>query len=395
MRKMLTFLLTAIFLAANLIPAHSIDGMGIGDINVPAQYALDKCATEAQLDCIESVGIVSADGTYIEGIFQSAIFQRKFTDRFGNEIYVGETLWQAGEKKITLNGQLDSPVHVIDELKDKTLRGAALRIYVNVSNPLSTRVRVKVRSSWLRPQSVQVKMFEADYKDEIIPGGHRWTFEGSGLAHSSFNSGGRRPDSAKADYDGILFDIYIHHAGKDSENSYFPPICADQGYTVQSNNTNETGEPMWDRRAETLIFGIYAPHLTAAGELNKGYFKFWTTDKFLNCKFPTNTLSKASDLKVEILYEDGTQAVATTQVTHKDGKIFVLAAGFHFSSPKIVITPDKSVVALPKAVVTPTPTPSATAVKSAKITITCQKGKNKKKLTGLKPICPSGYKKVS
>ena len=135
MRKILTLGLTALFLSANLLPAHSIDGMGVGDLNVPAQYALDKCANEAQLDCIESVGFVSSVGSYVDGIFQSAIFQKKVIDRFGNEIYIGETVWQAGEKKITLNGQLNSPVNVIDQLKGKTLRGAALRIFVNVSDP--------------------------------------------------------------------------------------------------------------------------------------------------------------------------------------------------------------------------------------------------------------------
>ena len=283
MRKFLIITLAGILIAINLQPAQSDDGMGVGDLNVQAQYALDKCQSNSQLDCIESVGIVDADGKYIDGIYKAAKLSSKFQDKYDNTIYVGETTWQAGSRIISINGQLDTPIHVIDVLKGTTLRGAAMRIFIGVDKPLETRVRTTVRTSWLRPQSIQVKEFEADYKDEIIPGGHRWTFEGKGLSHSSFNGGGRRSADAKADYDGILFDIFIHHAGVDAQNSFFPPICADQGYTVQSNNTNETGEPSWDRRDETLVFGIFAPHLTAAGELNKGYFKFWTTDKFLNC----------------------------------------------------------------------------------------------------------------
>jgi hypothetical protein len=43
---------------------------------------------------------------------------------------------------------------------------------------------------------------------------------------------------------------------------------------------------------------------------------------------------------------------------------------------------------------TPTPTPSTTATPTPKkITITCVKGKTVKKITAIKPKCPSGYKR--
>jgi hypothetical protein len=49
----------------------------------------------------------------------------------------------------------------------------------------------------------------------------------------------------------------------------------------------------------------------------------------------------------------------------------------------------------PTASATPSPTPSPTASKVSvnKITITCIKGKLKKVVTGIKPVCPTGYKK--
>ena len=49
---------------------------------------------------------------------------------------------------------------------------------------------------------------------------------------------------------------------------------------------------------------------------------------------------------------------------------------------------------LPPVKVTPTPTPSTTATPTPKkITITCVKGKTVKKITAIKPKCPSGYKR--
>jgi hypothetical protein len=46
---------------------------------------------------------------------------------------------------------------------------------------------------------------------------------------------------------------------------------------------------------------------------------------------------------------------------------------------------------------TPTPTPTIAAVKpvAGKKVISCVKGKVTKKVTGTKPKCPSGYKKVA
>ena len=48
--------------------------------------------------------------------------------------------------------------------------------------------------------------------------------------------------------------------------------------------------------------------------------------------------------------------------------------------------------------ITPTPTPTPTPTASAnpvikKVTITCIKGKTSKKVTAVKPKCPTGYKK--
>jgi hypothetical protein len=390
MRRYLIFASVAALGISTLQGAVADDVMGVGSLDIPAVYALDKCSSATQLDCIESVGLLANDGTYSNATLSKSELSGTYVDSNGNKIYNGSTIWSATNKLITVRGSLETPQHILLKNSETDIHyGAALRISVDVENPLETKVRIKVRTSWLRPQSVQVKLNDSNFVDEIIPGGHRWTFEGKGLPHSSYDYSKGPVDITgmqKADYDAVLFDIFVHHAGIDSDHSYWPPICADQGYTVQSNNTNATGEPSWNASDQTLQFGIFAPHFTAAGALNNGYFKFWTTDKFLNCKFPTNTLSKSPNLAVQILYEDGTEAVATTQVTHANGKISVVAAGFHFSSPKIVIKP------LANETVAPTAKPKVTPlVKSIK----CKKGKTTKVITGVNPVCPAGYKKVS
>jgi hypothetical protein len=375
MRKKISAVGFLIFSLILIPPAVSVDGIGYVDSNEPAMYSLDKCATPTSMNCIESVGLVSENGDYSDGALSKYDSINKFVDSNGNTHYNGRSIWIANGKEIGIFATLDSLNSVLWKNSDTDIQyGSALRVSVNVEDPLNTKVRISVRTSWIRPQSIQLKMMDSEFKDEIIPGGHRWTVEGKGLPHSSFNYP-RVAGASKeaADYDGVLFDFFVHHAGVDAKHGFWPPVCADQGYTVQTNNTNETGEPTWDFKEQTLQFGIFAPHLTAAGKINNGYFKFWTTDKFLNCKFPGNALTKAANLSVQILDEDGTPIVATTQISHANGEIKVLAAGFHFSSPKIVIR----------------------AANTKPLTlIKCQKSKVIKVVTGRAPVCPKGYQKV-
>ena len=85
-------------------------------------------------------------------------------------------------------------------------------------------------------------------------------------------------------------------------------------------------------------------------------------------------------------------------MTEKNGWLKMKAAGFTFSEKNIKV---KLTQEVQKVEATPTPSPSATtqaiveakkaiAVKKA---ITCTKGKATKKITGLNPKCPTGYKK--
>jgi hypothetical protein len=149
---------------------------------------------------------------------------------------------------------------------------------------------------------------------------------------------------------------------------------------VQAFNSNAAGSPSWNSQSDSLDFAIVSPHTKADGSPNIGFFKLWTTDAFVNCKWPGNKLTSSPKLEVRILSEDGVTQTSTNLVTHKDGKIFVSASGFHYSKPIIKLVPvGESGISKPVA-------------KPTKKTITCMKGKTVKKVTGAAPRCPSGYK---
>jgi len=83
----------------------------------------------------------------------------------------------------------------------------------------------------------------------------------------------------------------------------------------------------------------------------------------------------------------------------------LVASGFHYSKGEIKFvrravseptTPTPTPTPTPAPVVTATPTPTATPTEKAVVkrsTIICVKGKTVKKVTAVKPVCPTGYKK--
>jgi len=351
----------------------------VKDFTVPATYVLTKCTSAIELDCIESVGILDSQNALLPGTLKSETVSENPRISAGNSVYSGNSIWTVGNKEINLAGTIDSP-------SSKGCNGtcAALRILIEVADPLTTKVKLVFRTSWLKPMNIQFKAQQSDYKFEKISGGSLWTFEGMGMPFSDYSWTNaedletKMKTEAKADIDSTLFDLFIHHAGKSISDSYWEPKCSDKGFSVQSHNTNATGDPMWDAASESLIFSIFAPHFKKTGELNSGYFKYWASHSFMDCKYPGNTLTKAAKLTLEILNEDGTSNIATSAVMNKDGSLYFFAGGFHFSTPKILIRADKSVQ----------------AVKPPKlISISCVKGKKTKKITGVKPKCPTGYKK--
>ena len=370
MRRIGSAILISVLLLINF-PAVASSTYGAGDLTQAAVFALGRCESATSLDCIESLDIRSSEGMWSRLQFDGYGPAATFDDNGGNTITTGKTNWSIGEKKVSVVADLESPEHIIlNESGVPTLRGAALRIYINTDDPLNTHLKIRFRTSWLKPQSVQLKVKDSRFSVIPISGGRLWTLEGSGLRYSDYISNLADPKkadfSAQAEVESTFFTFFLHHADARPGYGYWPATCADKGFTVQSNNTNTTGEPRWNPVTKSLEFGIYAPHLKANGEVNQGYFKLWTSNEFLDCKFPRNNLTNAASIEVRVVDETGESQVATTTVQNQNGVINLLAYGFHFSKPRIILT-------------------------AKKITVSCTKGATVKKVSGTNPRCPKGY----
>jgi hypothetical protein len=365
----------AIVLITNLMTpiASPFDGFGVGDLQSESIFTLGECQTESDLDCIQSVELRTKQNNYANAPFVSREYKGYSTDYEGNTVHEGETTWRGPNFTITLNTSLESLEHII--LRENGVvksRGSALRMSVTVSDPRNTFLRIKLRTSFLKPMNAQLKLKDASYEYRKISGGNLWTIEGSGLPFLDYSDWRNTPEqssySAPGDVDGTFFTVFVHHSDSRQGYGYWVSPCGNKGFSVQSNNTNSTGDPVWNSEDLSLDFSIYAPHMNTNGELNKGYFKYWASDNFLNCQFPGNNLTSSSQLRIQILDENGKSDPAVTQITHSKGMVYIFAAGFHFSKPTIKIS-------------------------AKKITINCQKKNIIRKVSGYNPKCPSGYSK--
>jgi hypothetical protein len=106
---------------------------------------------------------------------------------------------------------------------------------------------------------------------------------------------------------------------------------------------------------------------------------------------------------VEIVSNDGNAQIASTVLSEANGWLKMSAKGFSYSNPTIKVKLTQDAPA-PVASPSPSASPSATPVAQAssapvapkvpsKTMITCIKGKATKTVTGVKPVCPTGYKK--
>ena len=162
------------------------------------------------------------------------------------------------------------------------------------------------------------------------------------------------------------------------------------GFVATNASMYLEGPPVFSTESQSLEYKVAAPHLKPNGDVFLGTYDLQIKSDAARCLYGfTNAPISAT---VSVVSESGVSQVATTVVNEKDGWLNLSAKGFTFSAPILKVKFSQAA----EVVVTPTPTPSPTATTkpvAKKITITCVKGKTNKKVTAIKPTCPTGYKK--
>jgi hypothetical protein len=147
--------------------------------------------------------------------------------------------------------------------------------------------------------------------------------------------------------------------------------------------------PTFNQADQTLDYKVMAPHYLPDGTEFKGSYDLLIKSDVARCIYGfSNAPISAS---VSIISSDGTAQVATTVVGERNGWLTLAAKGFTFSAPTLRVKLSQKADPAPvKADPAPVAAPKPAAKKS---TISCVKGKTVKKVTAVKPTCPTGYKK--
>ena len=152
-------------------------------------------------------------------------------------------------------------------------------------------------------------------------------------------------------------------------------------------STNSTvylgGPPRFDKVSQTLDYRVASPHYSRTGTENIGQYALVMRSDVARCIYGFRDAPYSAT--VSVVSADGNQQVATTSVAQRDGWLYLTAAGFTYSSPTVQV---KMTQEAP-----PEPAPIAAKPAAKKLTITCIKGKTIKKVSAVKPKCPTGYRK--
>jgi hypothetical protein len=366
------------------------------DPSTPLQnYELRVCVESTDLDCVESIEVIHPDGTK-----EKALSRATSNDV---SIWSYHELSTSGPEKI---------MHVWVTMTTRAVAtappGPAAGVHIDGEPSvlsLGEKIVVTLRLSWLVPKDVSMYAGNASYEMTNIPGGKRIVIGGEVYItgrfddYSNFIKDNAAGLVTKAEHD--VPTLYFNIADYDSKAPYNSPEdrCHDYGFTVGSSNAVLAGAPGMSA-PDTLNFNISAAHFLQSGKTNTGFFLSDIHTGYLDCLWPKNSVTKSSQLSITVTDTDGTAQVATTSVNIADGILHIRAYGFHYSSPVITVKSESipTPTASPTPIATPTttasakPTPTKTPVVK-KVTITCVKGKLVKKITAVKPVCPSGYKK--
>jgi hypothetical protein len=163
------------------------------------------------------------------------------------------------------------------------------------------------------------------------------------------------------------------------------------GMVTTNATVYAAGTPRFNAENQSLDYKVMAPHLTSKGEVFKGTYDLRIRSEVARCIYGFS--SAPIQASISVLSEDGTMQRATQTVNEDKGWLSLSANGFTYSSPTIQVMLTQSEPAPLPAPDVSTQALAQPAVK--KMTITCAKGKVRKKIAAAKPACPKGYKKVA
>jgi hypothetical protein len=153
--------------------------------------------------------------------------------------------------------------------------------------------------------------------------------------------------------------------------------CIGSGGLDVVTNAFYMWNPDWNPTTQSIEVKLQATHFKTDGSPNTGYLEVRIPTKMAKCMWGVSLDGEVS-AKVSLTYPDSSiPEILTVTGNINDGDFLMVSTGFHYSSPTVSIKLDNK---------------SNSAVTQVKKTIICLRGKVSKKVSGITPKCPIGYK---
>jgi hypothetical protein len=325
-------------------------------VNAADRVWILACERDIQLDCVESIGLVDANGFYAPGtLVRGQTFDVTHRTSEGIKPYAEHhQIWDVpgliveGQNAdveiamgmggveghgfpglnmgINLTGVDLKPSSPSDPYGCRFMdRGQCLSAPVF---PEGTTLRIVTRVSWLAPSAITVRGKDVTTSiEEMGTGARRITITGSPMLLQS--QGGQkeiesgRPTWVHSSFDFGMFDPRIESTpGGD---------CAVDDPIIISNNAQGAGLPRWRSDEGRLDLSMAAPHYWSDGKTEwRGYYETAISGGVARCMWGVDP-RVTSYLSLEVYDEDGNEKAATTAIGFRDGLITVRAYDFTFS----------------------------------------------------------------
>jgi hypothetical protein len=153
------------------------------------------------------------------------------------------------------------------------------------------------------------------------------------------------------------------------------------GISATNASIAKPAPPHWNEKNQALEFQIAAPHAFADGTPIVGVYDLSLSKKVADCLWGVNVANAKAT--VSVTYSDGVVEITNSTMKVTANAVDFSISGFHYSVNQFSIKLETQI--------NKTPTVTDKPKKVIK-SIICIKGKSSKKVSGVAPKCPPGYK---
>ena len=177
--------------------------------------------------------------------------------------------------------------------------------------------------------------------------------------------------------------------------------CGKIGGVQVVSNAMHSLDPTWDEIEQAIVVRLSTPHLLPDGSINVGYLEIRMPRAAALCMWKVD-LDGNIKASIAITYVDGSAPTVATVSGQRIGDDYlIVSTGFHYSSPtlRVKLSQDNAVKPADNAASTQSESKNESKVAAPVIApkkikvINCVKGKLKRKISGVNPKCPTGFKK--